>query len=297
MEKFQIKAMFMIRTERLTIYPASREQMETMIASEQEEELKKAYTEMLEGCLRHPDQWDWYAIWMIEKTDGTHIGDLCFKGLREDGIAEIGYGILEEHQGQGYATEAVQAACHWAFLHPDVRSLEAETDAENAASQRVLEKCGFRPNGTFGEEGPRFSLTPMEVKTSILTEETFTELYSSVGWEPPCQEQIRIALQNSLATFTALADGRPVGMVRLIGDGGMSFYIKDFAVHPDYQAKGAGKMLLNALEQFIRDSIEPGWAVSLELISTKEALPFYRKMGFEERPCEWDGPGMMKMLR
>ena len=297
MEKFQIKAMSMIRTERLTIYPASREQMEAMIASEQEEELKEAYTEMLEGCLRHPDQWDWYAIWMIEKTDGTHIGDLCFKGLREDGIAEIGYGILEEHQGQGYATEAVQAACHWAFLHPDVRSLEAETDAENAASQRVLEKCGFRPNGTFGEEGPRFSLTPMEVKTSILTEETFTELYSSVGWEPPCQEQIRIALQNSLATFTALVDGRPVGLVRWIGEGRRSFYIKDFAVHPDYQAKGVGKLLLNALEQFIRDSIEPGWAVSLELISTKEALPFYRKMGFEERPCEWDGPGMMKMLR
>ena len=297
MEKFQIKAMSMIRTERLTIYPASREQMEAMIASEQEEELKEAYTEMLEGCLRRPDQWDWYAMWMIEKTDGTHIGDLCFKGLREDGIAEIGYGILEAFQGQGYATEAVRAACRWAFLHPDVRSLEAETDAENAASQRVLEKCGFRPNGTFGEEGPRFSLAPMEVKTNILTEETFTELYSSVGWEPPCQEQIHIALQNSLATFTALEDGRPVGMVRLIGDGGMSFYIKDFAVHPDYQAKGVGKLLLNALEQFIRDSIEPGWAVSLELISTKEALPFYRKMGFEERPCEWDGPGMMKMLR
>ncbi|MBQ8074672.1 MAG: GNAT family N-acetyltransferase, partial [Oscillospiraceae bacterium] len=52
----------------------------------------------------------------------------------------------------------VQAACRWAFLHPDVRSLEAETDAGNAASQRVLEKCGFRPNGTFGEEGPRFTL-------------------------------------------------------------------------------------------------------------------------------------------
>ena len=287
----------MLSTERLRIYPASREQMETMIASEQEEELKKAYTEMLEECLRHPDQWDWYAIWMIEKTDGTHIGDLCFKGLRKDGIAEIGYGILEEHQGQGYATEAVQAACHWAFLHPDVRSLEAETDAENAASQRVLEKCGFRPNGTFGEEGPHFSLAPMEVKNNILTEETFIALYASVGWEPPCEAQVRVALQNSLATFTALENGKPVGMARLIGDGGMSFYIKDFAVHPDYQARGAGKMLLHALEQFIRESITPGWAVSLELISTKEALPFYRRMGFEERPCEWDGPGMMKMLR
>ena len=149
----------MIKTERLRLYPASWEQMDAMIASEQDEELKKAYTEMLEGSLRHPDQWDWYAIWMIEKTDGTHIGDLCFKGLREDGIAEIGYGILEEHRGQGYATEAVRAACRWAFLHPDVTSLEAETDAGNAASQRVLQKCGFLPNGIIGEEGPRFIIT------------------------------------------------------------------------------------------------------------------------------------------
>ena len=137
----------------------------------------------------------------------------------------------------------------------------------------------------------------VEVKNNILTEEIFIELYSSVGWEPPCAAQVRVALQNSLATFTALENGKPVGMVRLIGDGGMSFYIKDFAVHPDYQARGTGKMLLRALEQFIRESIAPGWAVSLELISTKEALPFYRRMGFEERPCEWDGPGMMKMLR
>ena len=55
----------MIRTDRLCIYPALREQMEAMIASEQDEELKKAYTEMLEGCLWHPNQWDWYAMWMM----------------------------------------------------------------------------------------------------------------------------------------------------------------------------------------------------------------------------------------
>ena len=137
----------------------------------------------------------------------------------------------------------------------------------------------------------------MEVKSNILTEETFVMLFTSVGWEPPCREQISAALKNSLADFTALEDGEPVGMVRLIGDGGMSFYIKDFAVHPDHRAKGAGKMLLHALEQFIRDSITPGWAVSLELISTKEAVPFYREMGFEECPGERNGPGMMKMLR
>ena len=63
----------------IKIYPASRELMEKQIYSETDAELKKAYEEMLEGCLAYPDQWDWYAMWMIEKADGTHIGDLCFK--------------------------------------------------------------------------------------------------------------------------------------------------------------------------------------------------------------------------
>ncbi len=148
----------MITTERLRIYPASREQMEALIASEQIEELRKAYSEMLEGCIRYPAQWNWYAVWMIEQKDGIRIGDLCFKGLGENGAAEIGYGILEEYRGQGYATEAVQAACRWAFQHTEVKSLEAEIDAGNTASRRVLEKCGFRANGAFGEEGPRFTL-------------------------------------------------------------------------------------------------------------------------------------------
>ena len=95
-------------------------------------------------------------MWMIELLDGTHIGDLCFKGLEADGIVEIGYGILEEYQGQGYATEAVGEAANWALQQPGVRRVEAETEPDNRASQRVLEKCGFLPSGTFGEEGPRF---------------------------------------------------------------------------------------------------------------------------------------------
>lgn len=37
--------------------------------------------------------------------------------------------------------------------------------------------------------------------------------------------------------------------------------------------------------------------LQFELISTKDALLFYKKKGFEERPCEWDGPGMFKMIR
>ena len=146
----------MIENERIRIYPAEHEQMKSIIFAEKDDELKKAYCEMLEGCLAHPDQWDWYAMWMIEKTDGTHIGDLCFKGLKENGNPEIGYGVLDEYQGQGYATEAVKLALKWAFDHPGVAAVEAESDPDNAASQRVLKKCGFLATGEIGEEGPRF---------------------------------------------------------------------------------------------------------------------------------------------
>lgn len=86
-------------------------------------------------------------------------------------------------------------------------------------------------------------------------------------------------------------------MVRIIGDDGMSFYIKDYAVIPEYQSNGVGKALMQFLEDYIRNSTPEDWSVSLELISSKEAVAFYEKFGFEQRPCDWDGPGMFKMLR
>ena len=137
----------------------------------------------------------------------------------------------------------------------------------------------------------------MEIQMNTLTPELFLDLYKSVGWEPPCIEQVRIALKNTLASFTCYDGKCPVGMVRVIGDGGMSFYIKDFAVIPSYQGKGVGKCLMAALERYVKECKPLDWAVSLELISSKEAVYFYKKYGFEERPCDWDGPGMFKMVR
>ena len=137
----------------------------------------------------------------------------------------------------------------------------------------------------------------MTVKTNELSAEVFLQLYTSVGWEPPGIGQVQKALKNTIATFTAYDNDKAIGMVRLIGDSGMSFYIKDFAVAPAYQSKGVGTLLLNALEDYIKEHIAPDWAVSLELISSKEAVGFYQKHGFEERPCDWDGPGMFKMIR
>lgn len=145
-----------LESERLYIYPVGDSEMKRLIECENDPILKAAYTEMLEGCLSHPEQWEWYALWMIELKDGTHIGELCFKGIDENGAAEIGYGISGEYEGNGYATEAVTAAVDWALSQPRVTCVAAETDADNIASQKVLKKSGFVPTGKLGEEGPRF---------------------------------------------------------------------------------------------------------------------------------------------
>ena len=145
-----------LETERLRLYIASRVEMEQIIARQTDEELRKAYQEMLDGYLAHPEQGEWYAIWMVTRRDGVQVGDLCFKGLNEDGSVEIGYGINDEFQGQGYATEAVIATVDWALRQSGVLRVEAETEPDNTASQRVLAKCGFVPSGIMGEEGPRY---------------------------------------------------------------------------------------------------------------------------------------------
>ena len=81
--------LFTIETERLKIHVASREEMERYIAVQTYPELIQAYGEMLQGCIDRPEQWAWYAIWMIGLKNGTHVGDLSFKGFNADGSVKI----------------------------------------------------------------------------------------------------------------------------------------------------------------------------------------------------------------
>ncbi len=147
-----------VKTERLTIYPLSDSEMENLIVAELDTDMKQAYTEMLDGCKQNPEQRIWHAIWNMKLNDATgrSVGDLCFKGLDANGRVEIGYGIKKEYEGQGYMTEAVTAMARWASEQVGVKYVEAETDSDNKASQRVLEKSGFRRNGIMGAEGPRY---------------------------------------------------------------------------------------------------------------------------------------------
>ncbi|MDQ7797544.1 MAG: GNAT family N-acetyltransferase [Candidatus Edwardsbacteria bacterium] len=91
----------------------------------------------------------WYSNWQIVRKDkNSVIGGICFKGPANSfGKVEIGYGIEEQHQRQGYATEAIQAVVKWAMRQDGINAVIAETDKDNIPSQSVLEKNGFVKTG------------------------------------------------------------------------------------------------------------------------------------------------------
>ena len=71
------------------------------------------------------------------------IGDIGFHTAPSAGSVEIGYGIVPAHRGHGYVTDAVNALTAWALAQPGVTEVRAETDPDNVASQRVLDRAGF----------------------------------------------------------------------------------------------------------------------------------------------------------
>jgi RimJ/RimL family protein N-acetyltransferase len=80
----------------------------------------------------------------IEKKDGTRIGLI---GTHLYGGLEIGYALIPAERGKGYCTEAVQVMVDYLFMSKDIVRIQAGTDSENKASQRVLEKAGFQKEG------------------------------------------------------------------------------------------------------------------------------------------------------
>lgn len=55
----------------------------------------------------------------------------------------VGYALLPQYQGQGFASEAAGNATAWALEYLDLHKVEGEIHPDNLASRRVLERCGF----------------------------------------------------------------------------------------------------------------------------------------------------------
>ena len=105
---------------------------------------------------RHYDRHE-AVQWAITLRDANQLPDRmigtcgAYAWDRENRHVDIGYHILYEHWGQGYATEATRALLDWCFANLDVHRIQADCTDGNIASERVLLKCGFRLEGIWRE--------------------------------------------------------------------------------------------------------------------------------------------------
>jgi RimJ/RimL family protein N-acetyltransferase len=83
----------------------------------------------------HPD--------FVIELDGRVIGKAGFWRL-----PDVGYILHPDCWGQGLASEAVGAAVDHVFRTPDIETLTADVDPENAASIRLLQRLGFVRTGS-----------------------------------------------------------------------------------------------------------------------------------------------------
>ncbi|HEX8562985.1 MAG TPA: GNAT family N-acetyltransferase [Flavobacterium sp.] len=98
---------------------------------------------------------------VILKENGEFIGWSGLKVERNvngyDRFYDLGYRFIQRHWGKGYATETARAFVDFGFNELKLDVINAYTDFDNIASQKVLEKAGLKFINEFPYDGtPEF---------------------------------------------------------------------------------------------------------------------------------------------
>ena len=90
------------------------------------------------------------GVWRAIVVDGLIVGSISVERLAnvQRNAGSIGYMVLTPFWSQGIGTEAVRQICGIAFQEFALERIIGEVFPENLASARVLEKNGFRLEGT-----------------------------------------------------------------------------------------------------------------------------------------------------
>lgn len=109
-------------------------------------------------------------------------------------------------------------------------------------------------------------------------EHEILSLYASVGWTAYTENPsaLHSGFDNSLLILAAYENEQLTGLIRVVGDGHTIIFVQDLLVHPQFQRKGIGSKLLDAvLSRF------PGVRqIELATDRAQQGLDFYRSHGF-----------------
>ncbi|WP_281075469.1 GNAT family N-acetyltransferase [Klebsiella quasivariicola] len=84
------------------------------------------------------------GVFVLRDKRGVALGDIGLRiSPKNPHEADVGYALLPQAQGKGYASEALRAICNYGFSTLGVQAINAWVLGENHGSSRLLEKQGF----------------------------------------------------------------------------------------------------------------------------------------------------------
>lgn len=116
------------------------------------------------------------------------------------------------------------------------------------------------------------------VKHSVPDVQTYRRLREGAGLSPKTLAAAERGLPNTLFGVQVFFDGEPVGMGRVVGDGGAFYQVVDIAVLPEHQGRGLGRKIMEAIAGYIEREVPESGYVSL--LADGQACRLYQQFGF-----------------
>ncbi|MGA5448951.1 GNAT family N-acetyltransferase [Streptomyces umbrinus] len=132
-----------------------------------------------------------------------------------------------------------------------------------------------------------------ELSAGVPSVEVFRRLRTEAGLSDKAPEAVALALPNTWHGVVLRHEGEPIGMGRIIGDGGTAFQIVDICVHPAHQGRGLGKRIMAALTAELERRAPATAYVSL--IADGPARLLYERFGFADTATH-DSIGMYRVM-
>lgn len=132
---------------------------------------------------------------------------------------------------------------------------------------------------------------PYEVVAGVPSVEVFRRLRTDAGLSDRDPVAVAAALPNTWYGVVLRHEGEPIGMGRIIGDGGTAFQVVDICVHPAHQGRGLGRRIMAELTEELERRAPATAYVSL--IADGPARFLYEKFGFADTA----GHGSIGMYR
>lgn len=125
------------------------------------------------------------------------------------------------------------------------------------------------------------------------TPDEYNMLTDAVGWGTREEYIIEEALKNTLYSLCVYDEDRLIGYGRLLGDKTIFLYIHSVMVLPEYQGKGIGSGIVTNLLKQVDEYKKVNPDIRTYLGASKGKEGFYEKFGFETRPNDDVGAGMI----